>query len=104
MDHLTGTMARPHARLVVAYDIVDDDRRGRAADVALDFLERVQFSVFDGWVPVRLVPRVWSSIRAEVRPGDDAALALVLCRACSTQAGMLGRAHQPYPPGTSWIV
>jgi CRISPR-associated endonuclease Cas2 len=90
--------------VVVAYDVADDGRRRRVAESLLDLTERVEYSVFDGWVPPDRVDEVWESARAHMRSTEDAAFVLVLCRACADEAGTLGRGTHPDPPSTSWIV
>lgn len=104
MDHLAGVVNRPYARVIIAYDIADDDRRVRVADTLLDFLDRVQFSVFDGWLPIERSREPWSAASRALLSGKDEAFALVLCRACALDAGHLGQALQPLPPGTSWML
>ena len=103
MDRLTGAAER-HTRVLIAYDVADDGRRRRVAESLLDLTERVERSVFDGWVPPDRVEEVWSSARAQLKTTEDAAFAIVLCRACADLAGTLGRGHHPDLPGTSWIV
>ena len=103
MDRLTGA-ATPHTRVLIAYDIADDRRRRRVSEALLDLTERVEYSVFDGWVPPHRVGEVWTSVRSETKSSEDAAFAVVLCRACAQLAGTLGRGAHPDGPGTSWVV
>lgn len=103
MDRLAGA-ARHHVRIVIAYDIVDDLRRSRVAEVLIDLTQRVEFSVFDGWLPTARVDDAWRGAADRMKTTVDAAFAVVFCRACAAAAGTLGTGEPPDDPGTSWIV
>lgn len=104
MDRLTGVGDRGLARVVVAYDIGDDLRRERASQALLDLLGRVEYSLFDAWVPDERVGDLWRSVAPELRPRSDRAFVVRLCDACAKQAGAVGRGPVADPPGTSWVV
>ncbi len=104
MDRLIGTPDSGVVRVVVAYDIVDDRRRDRVAQGLLDLVGRVEYSVFDAWIPVGRVADLWTTMRPDLRPRDDDAFVIQLCDACAHEAGSVGRGPVADPPGTSWMV
>lgn len=104
MDRLSGFDDDRRARVIIAYDIVDDSRRAKVADGLLDHIERVEYSVFDGWVGADELLELWEAARRLLRPAEDAAFALSLCTSCSELAGTIGRGQHPDLPGTSWLV
>lgn len=104
MDRLTGVGDSGLVRVVVAYDIGDDLRRERVSQALLDLLGRVEYSVFDAWVPHGRMGDVWRTVAPELRRRSDRAFVVRLCDACAEQAGAVGRGPVADPPGTSWVV
>lgn len=104
MDRLSGTSGGGLVRVVVAYDIADDGRRDRVAQGLLDLVGRVEYSVFDAWIPAVRVDDVWAQMRPSLRPQADRAFMVQLCDACAHEAGAVGRGPVADPPGTSWMV
>jgi len=79
--------------VVVAYDIGDDRRRARVAEVLLGFGGRIQGSVYELWLDERRLERLWSRISEEVGEGD-----LVRCYVVCTACRLRTRAYGSPPP------
>ena len=56
---------------VVAYDIADDRRRNRIADMLEEWGVRVQYSVFEMRLTNSEAKRLFASLRRVVEPGDS---------------------------------
>jgi CRISPR-associated endonuclease Cas2 len=104
VDRLVPARFQGSVRALLAYDIVDDDRRVRAAEAALDFILRTQLSVYDGWVPANQLLPLWGAVRHVLKPTEDAALLVAFCQACACHAGGIGAAAAPDTPDTGWII
>jgi CRISPR-associated endonuclease Cas2 len=106
MDDLTPSTppARTHLRVILAYDIADEDLRAQAAEAALDFIARSQLSVFDGWLPAVKVPALWKAVDDVVKTTEDEAFIVALCQPCASHADGLGAALMPDAPNTGWII
>ena len=66
-------------RYLVCYDISDDRRRQRLADVLLDYGSRVEESVFECMLEEQLASQMAERIRKTVDTGEDKVLVYVLC-------------------------
>ncbi len=75
---------------MVAYDVTDDRRRARLADRLLDFLPRVQKSVFEGEVPSHRVEALRQVVRELIDPETDAVRIYRLCRGCASVVEAFG--------------
>lgn len=84
---------------LVTYDIPDDRRRTKAADVLADYGERVQFSVFELWLDARLEREVQNRLMAIIVPSEDSVRMYPLCANCRTKVQVLGLGTVPRPPG-----
>ena len=76
--------------LVVAYDVVSDRRRARLARKLLDFLPRLQKSVFEGELPERRLPALMRVIAANVALEEDSVRVYHLCSGCRRQVEGIG--------------
>lgn len=103
MDRLTGIDGCPRVRVVLTYDISDDTDRADVADAVMNYLGRVELSVFDGWITERAIHPLWEVVSETLHPGDEAFI-LQLCVACASEGQTLGAAAEPDSPGTSWVV
>lgn len=77
--------------IAVAYDVVCDRRRARLAKKLLDFLPRVQKSVFEGNLPPLRFPALERTILKEVDLAEDSVRIYHLCRACRDRVVGHGR-------------
>ncbi len=77
---------------VVAYDISDDRRRLRTANVLLDYGFRVQKSVFEARLTDAQLEALLSRLRGTVDLDEDAVRLYRLCAACVALIMTLGAA------------
>jgi CRISPR-associated protein Cas2 len=89
----------PRRRLVVvAYDVVDDRRRDRVANVLLDHGVRVQYSVFECMLRRAELRDLVRTLRSLVDLAEDAVAFYPVCARCRTRVLTLGRPPaQPDP-------
>ena len=77
--------------VVVAYDIADDRRRTRVANILEDYGDRVQESVFE-----MILDATWrydalfGRLEAVMEPGEDTIRCYRLCRSCVAGVDILG--------------
>ncbi len=81
--------------VVVAYDIVEDRTRARLAKRLLDFLPRVQKSVFEGPVPVRRLPSLEHCCSDLIDPETDSVRIYKLCAGCVPRIATAGCCVSP---------
>jgi len=90
--------------VVVAYDISNDRRRARLAKRLIDFLPRVQMSVFEGEIPDRRFHALQEAIEAIIDPTHDRVRIYRLCARCSGAATNLGAGADPHDAAGQDIV
>ncbi len=81
--------------LVVAYDVVSDRRRARLARKLVDFLPRVQKSVFEGEIPDRRFADLERVLADGIDPEVDSVRVYHLCNRCWGTVLELGRGTFP---------
>lgn len=89
------SVSRGSSRLlhvVVSYDVVDDRRRTRLAKLLVSYLNRVQFSVFEGELTDDDLPRLIEQAVGLVDLRADSLRVYHLCKACVGRAVYLGTA------------
>jgi CRISPR-associated protein Cas2 len=67
--------------VVVAYDISDDKRRARAAQLLLSYGARVEASVYELWLTARQIEKMWHGLARLVKDGD-LVRCYTVCEAC----------------------
>jgi CRISPR-associated protein Cas2 len=77
-------------RWIVAYDIPDDRRRQKLANMLENFGDRVQYSVFEVMTDDEEVSVLVKKIDAIIAPGDDSVRLYPLCGACAGKVIVLG--------------
>jgi CRISPR-associated protein Cas2 len=80
---------------VVCYDIADDRRRDRMADLLKDYGRRLQESVFLANLDGELVERMKERIQREMHPEQDSVCVFVLCAGCQRLTTAYGVAEVP---------
>jgi len=68
--------------VAVAYDVSDDRRRLKVAQVLQGYLVRVQKSVFEGHLSERQLRRLQSRLARIVEPREDSVRIYRLCSGC----------------------
>jgi CRISPR-associated protein Cas2 len=56
--------------VVVAYDISDDKRRARVAQMLLSYGARVEASVYELWLTGREIEKMWHDLSRTVKESD----------------------------------
>jgi len=79
--------------ILLSYDIVDDRRRTRLAKGLLNYLDRVQKSVFEGLVATRSLEALYTLIEKEIDPELDSVRIYRLCQRCQVAIEVLGLGH-----------
>lgn len=77
--------------VVVSYDISDDRRRNKVAKTMLDYGIRVQYSVFECWLPAKEYQRMKQRIAALIKDEEDSVRFYRLCEPCVNRLEILGR-------------
>jgi CRISPR-associated protein Cas2 len=91
-------LAAVRTRYVIAYDIQDDRRRTRLAELLLDAGDRVQQSVFEALLTPDELQELLA--RAAKYVGDEDSLrAYPVCAACAAKIAVVGRAAVVGSPG-----
>lgn len=89
-------------KYLVAYDVQDDARRGKLAQLLLDYGDRVQYSVFEAELSAAELEVVLRRAGRLIRAADSLRF-YPLCAACCGKVRVLGR-EQPLPPAGAVIV
>lgn len=76
--------------LVVCYDVVGDSQRALLHKRLAGFLRPVQKSVFEGFMPDHLYPRLTSAIGDAIDPATDTVRIYRLCGACQRFVVLIG--------------
>ena len=82
-------------RWVVCYDVPDDRRRNKVAEILDDYGDRVQYSVFEVQVAEEHFNRMVRRLRAVLDNSEDSVRIYPACQRCAAGALVLGRRSQP---------
>jgi len=77
-------------RYLVAYDITDDKKRNRVANILKNYGVRIQKSVFECNVRPGTVLEIRRHLMAEIDEKTDSVLIVPICKACAGQKMTLG--------------
>ncbi len=75
---------------IVSYDIADDRRRGRIAEILEGYGQRVQWSVFECALEDAVLEELRARLRAEVDGDEDSLRCYPLCPWCRERASWQG--------------
>lgn len=78
-------------RVVVSYDIANDKRRKKVADLLEMVLTRVQLSVFEGDLPLELLSKSVERVLRLIDEETDSLRIYSLCAACVPRIDVYGR-------------
>lgn len=90
--------------IVVAYDVPDDKRRTRIADVLLDYGTRIQESVFECEIPPDRFVKLKHRLNKLLKPEEDSLCIFHLCSACRARAERFGFAKDKYKEQQEMII
>jgi CRISPR-associated endonuclease Cas2 len=85
-------------KVVVAYDVSDDDARRKVASLLADLLTRVQYSVFEGAPPPGLLAAKLKAALSLIDPSTDRLRVYYLCGACAGRVDAYGAGPVEEPP------
>lgn len=86
--------------VVISYDIPDDRRRLKVAQVLLNFGgQRVQRSVFEVHIAARDLERLQAKLRKVHGADEDSIRFYFLCESCKPKTVLLGVAQPSEEPG-----
>lgn len=77
-------------RVVVAYDISDDKKRQKVADLLENVLTRVQLSVFEGELPLEVLASWVKRALAHIDEETDSLRVYHLCASCAPKTDVYG--------------
>lgn len=70
---------------VISYDITDNAKRAKAAEILKDYGRRVQKSVFECRLATRSLDKLLEKLRSLVDKESDNVVVYLLCEACLKQ-------------------
>ncbi len=76
--------------LVISYDISDDERRRRVADLLKDYGRRVQYSVFECELEKKHIGRMTQEAVAVINQVEDSLIIYTLCAECVSKIETYG--------------
>ena len=74
----------------ICYDIADDKRRHRIADILLGYGERVQYSVFEADIDPSQMEILQKQVRREMDENCDSLRIYFLCETCREKIAIFG--------------
>ncbi len=83
---------------VLAYDIPDDRRRTRIAKLCESAAERVQGSVFEGYLSPQELKSLLKRVERVLETREDSLRIYLLCAGCRQKITSLGRGQITQPP------
>lgn len=81
----------------IAYDVADDNRRAKVARLLYGVANRVQKSVFEGYLDEATFERVVRKLANLLDPQTDSVRLYRLCKTCRNQITVLGRGRVEKP-------
>jgi CRISPR-associated protein Cas2 len=76
--------------LVVSYDVVDDQKRKKLADILKDYGRRVQYSVFELDLEKRFIEQMVKEATACIDLKEDSLRIYHLCDECTRKIDVIG--------------
>lgn len=77
--------------VVVSYDVADDRRRTKVADILLGSGERVQFSVFECHLTQEELKRLRAKLSQVIAGAEDSVRFYALCERCQQAVAVEGK-------------
>jgi len=81
-------------RVVISYDIVEDGRRNKIADLLKDYGTRVQYSVFECDINNETLRALINQLDGLIDHRDDSVRVYVICKGCLARGVALGRSGE----------
>ncbi len=84
-------------RWLVAYDVPDDRRRTRLANLLENYGDRVQYSVFEIFASSEELQRMIVRMKGEIEEDEDSVRLYPVCESCVKKVRILGTAEGREP-------
>jgi CRISPR-associated protein Cas2 len=84
---------------LVAYDVVDDNRRRRIMEALKDYGRRVQYSVFELDTDAKGLAGLCERLSTEMELAEDSCRLYRICAGCSSEVVVLGPGDRYSEPG-----
>lgn len=84
--------------VLIAYDVSDDARRRAVAKVLLRVGLRIQYSLFELWLPPGALPPIINALSALIEPRLDRIDIIPVCATCTPRWRRLGATAGPPLP------
>ncbi len=78
-------------RYAIGYDISNNRVRARVVRLLKEHGQRVQKSVFEGFLDAGELDELWQRLRKTLKSEDDAVVFYPLCEACEKKIRRMGR-------------
>jgi CRISPR-associated protein Cas2 len=89
--------------VLIVYDIPDDKRRQKLATFLEGYGRRVQFSVFECFISLPQMKKLYEKVKKQVKPSEDNVRFYWITADCLTKAYTIG-SEPPQPPPDVYIV
>ena len=89
--------------VVISYDIVDDRRRNKVANILLDYGKRVQYSVFEV-DDIENLEEIMDKITVLMNQGEDNIRYYVLCQGCEKRKKVMGKEKAAFDINANHLI
>ena len=89
--------------LVISYDIVDDQKRKKLADLLKDYGCRVQYSVFEFDLEKKFIDQMIKEASAIIDSNEDSLRVYCLCEECARKVMAIGNKNT-FDTGNSIVI
>lgn len=83
-----------YMQYLICYDTPDNKRRRKIVSILEDVCDRVQWSVFEGWLTVRQLESVRSRLRSVIDDSSDNVRIYRLCAYCQAEVETIGQSER----------
>ena len=90
--------------ITFCYDIPNDHRRNRVARILASVADRVQYSVFEGYLDENTLNRTIRKLSRTINPHEDTIRIYRICATCRQQITLLGKGQLTEKPKDVIII
>ncbi len=76
--------------IIISYDIVDDEKRNKIANILKDYGRRIQYSVFECDINEKLFQELINKIKKAINEDEDSVIFFPLCELCKKKILFIG--------------
>lgn len=77
--------------IIISYDIADDRRRTKTANILEDYGDRVQYSVFECIIDQKLLDKMTNRLQKVINIEEDSIRIYKMCNECYNKITILGK-------------